>query len=97
MAWFTVLLMALTLAWPDSQNLFIQRRYPIVIDWPMMLTTLALAILVSAPRLIPRYRVMACKLLSIGLLAVCFFLFGGAPTACLIVVAGKIFLGAKKQ
>lgn len=65
-AWVIAVLMAIAMAWPDAQHLFIHKRYPATVGWPLLLATLALAILLSMPRLIPAQRVMACKLLSAG-------------------------------
>ncbi|MGW8390044.1 DUF3703 domain-containing protein [Pseudoduganella sp. HUAS MS19] len=97
MAWFAVLMMALAMAWPESRHLAAPERYSLGIGWPVMFSTLLLAVLLSAPRLVPRYRVMASKLLSIGLLAYCCFSLASAPALLLVLVTGRIFLGAKKK
>lgn len=96
-AWVIVALMAVSMAWTDAQHLFIRRSHPIVVGWPLLLATLALAILLSAPRLIPKRRAMACKLWSIGLLLIGFLFVAGGAAFCFGMLAGKIFFEARKK
>lgn len=97
LAWIAVGLMAVTMAWPDSQNLFRHKLYPVVIGGPLMLAALLLAILLSAPRLIPAYRVMVSTLLSVGILICSYFFVAAGASFFFVVVTGKILLGAKNK
>lgn len=95
-AWVIVALMVASMAWTDAHHLFIRDSHPIVVGWPLLLATLALAILLSAPRLIPKQRAMACKLWSIGLLLIGFLFVAGGAAFCFGMLAGKIFFEARK-
>lgn len=52
---------------------------------------LALAVLLSSPRLIPQQRVMACKWLAVGLLFVAFFFVSPSIAFGLGLLTGKVF------
>jgi hypothetical protein len=96
-AWGNAVLMGAAMVWPGFDSLFIRKRHPIIVGWPILLATLVLAIMLSAPRLIPRQRVMACKLFSAGLMFVSFFFVGGGVAFGLGFLTGKIFYEAGKK
>jgi len=96
-AWGNVVLMGAAMAWPGFGSLFIRKSHSIIIGWPILLATLMLATMLSAPRLIPRQRVMACKLFSVGLMLVSFLFVGGGAAFALGLLTGRIFYDAGKK
>lgn len=90
-AWGMVLLMAVAMHWPGSQNLLVVKRYPVVVSWPLLLAMLALAVLLSSPNLIPRQRATACKWLAAGLAVVAFFFVSPSIAFGLGLLTGKVF------
>ncbi len=97
LAWVIVAMMAVTMWWPDSQQLFGGKRHPVVVGWPLLLATMALAMLLSSQRLIPGQRAKACKLLSVGLLLVGGFYVSAALAVCLGMLAGTVFMDAEAK
>ncbi len=64
---------------------------------PLVPAALALAILLSTPRLLPRQRLMVCRLLALGLLAAALSLGAGLAAFCSAGLAARLFLEAGKK
>jgi hypothetical protein len=97
LAWVVLALMAFAMAWRPGLHLLLLPGAQLA-GWSMLLGALALAILLSSPRLLPRRRVLAGKLLSIGLLAAAIvFATSGAMAAGFGILATRIFFAASKN
>lgn len=84
---------AAMLAWATLALL----AYPPGAGRPLLPAALALAILLSSPRLLPRQRVMVCRLLSLGLLAAALSLGAGLAAFCAASLAARLFFAASKN
>lgn len=79
LAWVMAALLAGAMAWPSWQSalhgLFgVGRHNEALVNWPLVLAALALAVLLSSPALLPARRAALCKLLAVGLMFASFFL-----------------------
>lgn len=96
LAWLLCILFLVTWLWPASPAAMLElvglhRQAAPATPWPLLPAALALAVLLSLPRLWPQQRALACKVLALALFAAC--VVAGPPGLSLGsgLLAGNIF------